>query len=289
MTASPASPNLAVRVITPHSGLNAFTEAISSLRTGFRPAAALAWRFFVRDTRAEHRQSLLGYFWLVFPALANTLTWIFLNNQKIVTIDSGSVPYPLFVLSGTILWSAFNASVMAMLNVVSAARSFLSKVNFPHESLIYAAVLKASTDSVLSALLLIPALFMYGAAGRAEAALFPLALLASLLLGSAIGLIVIPVAALYGDVSRVIQLVLRFGFFLTPVVFALPAHGLARRFMMLNPVTPLIVTGRAWLAGGAETMPGAFAGVAIGSVVVSIVGLVFYKIALPHLIERLGG
>jgi lipopolysaccharide transport system permease protein len=287
---APVSPaSLGVRVITPHSGVDAFTDAIRSIRSEFSQARGLAWRFFLRDTRADHRQSLLGYFWLVVPAVANALTWIFLNNQKVVSIDSGSVSYPVFVLTGTILWTAFNSSMMAMLGIVNSGRAMLSKVNFPHEALVYTAMLKSTTDSVLAALLLIPIVVVFHVTPHVTMLLFPLALAGGLVLGWSLGLVMIPIAALYGDVSRAIQLVLRFGFFLTPVVFALPPAGLARKLMLVNPVTPVIVSGRAWLAGSADAMPAAFAGVVAGSVMVGLIALVFYKVALPHLIERLGG
>jgi lipopolysaccharide transport system permease protein len=275
------------KIIRPHTGLNAFAESIHDLRAGFHHAKALAWRFFLRDTRADHRQSLLGYLWLVFPALANTLTWVFLNNQGVVNIDSGSVPYPLFVLSGTILWTAFNGSLMGMLGVVGAARGFLAKVNFPQEALIYSAWLKSMLDACLAALVLIPALFLFDASLMPSMILFPVAILGSLVTGWALGLIAIPVATLYGDVSRAIQIVLRFGFFLTPVIFQLPRTGFARRIMLLNPVTPIVVTGRDWLTHSGEAMTQAFAIVILVSLLILATGLVFYKVALPHLIERI--
>ncbi len=84
---------------------------------------------------------------------------------------------------------------------------------------------------------------------------FPLALLGALLVGCSIGLILTPIAALYHDVSRGMQLALRFGFFLTPVIFPLPEAGLPRMLMLLNPVTPILVSGRAWLTGSGEAMP----------------------------------
>jgi lipopolysaccharide transport system permease protein len=281
--------SLPVRVITPHSGLDAFRDAIVSLRKDFLQAKELAWRFFLRDTRAEHRQSVLGYFWLVFPALANTLTWVFLNHQQVIHIDTGSIPYPIFVLSGTILWAAFNSSLMAMLGIVGAARGVLSKVNFPRESLVYSAILKSSIDSGLAALLLIPALFFFGIQWTPSTLLFPAALAGSLLLGSAIGLAVLPIAALYSDVGRVFQFVLRFGFFLTPVIFQLPQDGIARTLMLVNPVTPVIVTGRAWLTGFGESLPIAFWAVAVGSISLFLAALLFYKVALPYVIERVSG
>jgi lipopolysaccharide transport system permease protein len=279
---------MAVRVITPHSGLDAFAEAIRSLLQGWRQARSLGWRFFVRDTRAEHRQSLLGYVWLIVPILANTLVWVFLNQQKLISVSSGSISYPLFVMTGAILWAGFNGGVMAMLGIVGSAKTYLSKVNFPHEALVYTALLKASLDASISVLLLSPILFFLHAGWRVEILLFPVAVAANLLLGATLGLILVPIAALYTDVSRAVQLVLRFGFFLTPVIFPMAAGGLARTLMMINPVTYLITTGRAWLTGSAEAMVFAFSIVTGVAAVVFLISLVMYKLSMPVIIERVG-
>jgi lipopolysaccharide transport system permease protein len=278
---------LPVRVIRPHSGLDAFRDAVASLAAHFGQAWGLGWRLFLRDTSAEHRQSILGYFWLIVPALANTLIWVFLNGQKVINIDTGAVPYPVFVLTGTILWTAFNGALMAVLGVINAARGVLAKVNFPHESLVYSAFVKTMMDAALASLLLFPAVLIFEVPLNAQMLLFPVSVLASLMIGWAFGLAFLPIAALYGDVSRAIQLVLRFGFFLAPVIFMLPQGGVARRLMLMNPATPVIMTGRAWLTGSPEALPGSFALVFAGSAAVIVVGLIFYKVALPHLIERL--
>jgi lipopolysaccharide transport system permease protein len=226
--------------------------------------------------------------WLIFPPLANTLVWVFLDSQKVIEVDSGTVPYPLFVLSGAILWTAFNASVMAMLGVVNSARGLLAKMNFPHESLVYSALLAGVVDALIASTLLIPAIFIFGSGWRAEMPLFVLALMGTIIVGATIGLLMLPIAVLYGDVSRAIQLALRFGFFVTPVIFQLPAEGIARKLMLLNPVTPLIVSGRSWLTGSGEAMPMAFFAVVGASLVLFCFGMLVYKVAVPHLIERLG-
>jgi lipopolysaccharide transport system permease protein len=279
--------DLPVRVIVPHAGLDGFRFAMGSLRTAFPQASELAWRLFLRDTRSAHRQSLLGYLWIVLPPLVNTLVWVLLNKSEVVRIDSGAVPYPVFVLTGTVLWAAFNGAIMATLGVVGDARGMLAKVNFPHEALVYTAFLKSLIEAVIPALLLAPALWLYQVPLHGASLLFPVALLASLALGLALGLALVPIASLYSDVGRAVQLGLRFGFFVTPVIFPLPAAGLARSLMSLNPLTALIVSGRTWLAGAGETMPLAFVAIFSGSLALAAIGLLFFKVALPHLIERL--
>ena len=283
----PDGETLPVRVMLPSTGIDAMRTAARSLIQGFAQARSLAWRFFLRDTRADHRQSALGYVWLVVPPLANALVWIFLNDQEVIAIDSRGVPYPVFVLAGTVLWTAFNTAVMGMLGVVGGARSFLGKVNFPHESLVYSSMLKSVVEASIASLILIPAALLFRVDAGLLILLFPLAIVSNLMLGWAIGLLLVPVAALYSDVGRAIQLMLRFAFFLTPVIFPIPPSGAARAVMMLNPVTPLVTTGRSWLTGSPEAMPGQFVVVTIVSALLFLTCLVVYKLILPHLVERL--
>lgn len=278
---------LPVRVIVPHSGLHGFRHACASLFSSFPQARALAWRLFLRDTRASYRQSLLGYFWIFLPPLANTLVWVLLNKSDVVQIDSGGVPYPLFVLAGTILWGAFNGSMMNSLGVVNEARSILSKVNFPHEALFFNALLKSLLDAVIPATLIIAALLIYRVPFSPLMLMFPVSLLAMLALGLAAGLLIVPIASLYSDVGRAVQLALRFGFFVTPVIYPLPTDGLARTLMLCNPLSPLIVSGRTWLTGSGESMPLYFAANLASSLILIAIGLLIFKVVLPHLIERL--
>lgn len=278
---------LVEREMVPHSGLDGIRHAVVSLWCGRVAACGLAWRFFLRDTRAAHRQSVLGYAWIALPPLVNTLVWVMLNRGDLVRIESGSVPYPVFVLAGTVLWGAFNAAVMASLGVVNEARGMLAKVNFPHEALVYSAFLKALVEAVIPALLLMPAMWLHGVSPGLGMGMFPVALLGALVVGMAVGLILVPMASLFSDVGRGVQLALRFGFFVTPVVFPLPAGGWLRSVMLANPLAVVIVSGRSWLAGSGEVMPVAFAGVLVAGVMLLAVGLVLYKVALPYLIERL--
>ncbi|MCX7388681.1 MAG: ABC transporter permease [Planctomycetales bacterium] len=284
---SHAQLGLQERIITPHNGIEAFTDAIRSMVRDWPFTRGLAWRMFLRDTRATYRQSFLGYFWLLLPALANTLVWVFLNGAKVVNIDSGDVPYPLFVFTGTVLWTAFNGSLVGAMSIIEEARGTLAKVNFPHESLILTAFGKSLLNTAATAIFVIPFLFLYHVEFRTTMLLFPLGMLATMLCGTALGLIVVPFAALFSDLGRAIHLGLRFGFFLTPVIFPVPKSGWGHQLMVLNPATSLFVTSRSWLIGGEPPMYLAFSLVVFASVILLTLGVVMLKVALPHIIERI--
>lgn len=275
------------RVITPHSGFDAFRDAWTSLVSNFSQSRSLGWRFFVRDTQAMYRQSLLGYVWLLLPAIATAAVWIFLNDQNLVSIDTGNTPYPMFVLTGTILWTAFNTSVVGMQSIMAEARSVLSKINFPHEALIISAIAKALLNSVVPALVLIPAILAYGIPLHWNMLLFPLGFMTLVLLGCALGLALVPISALYSDVSRAVQLLLRFGFFATPVIFALPAVGLPKTLFLWNPVTAPLVSSRHWLVGSEAPFWLPTLCILLFSILLLMASTLIFKVTIPHIIERL--
>jgi lipopolysaccharide transport system permease protein len=163
----------------------------------------------------------------------------------------------------------------------------LSKINFPHEALILTAFGKALLNSVVPALLLVPAMIIYGVNLDAGALLFPLGFGVIILLGCAVGLLFVPIGALYGDVGRAIQLALRFGFFVTPVIYALPASGLTRSILLWNPVTAPLVSSRSWLIGGESVFILETAIVFGSSLFLLMLATIMFKVVMPHLIERL--
>ncbi len=280
---------LPIRIITPHNGLDAFKDAYRSIIRDWPQTQSLAWRLFLRDTRAAYRSSFLGYVWLLLPALANTLVWVFLNSQDVVNIDSGDVPYPLFVFTGTVLWTAFNGALTGAMGIIQEAGGTLSKVNFPHEALLLNALWKSLLNSAATAIFLIPFLILFPVPLTWHLLLFPIGLFVIMLFGLAVGLIIVPIGALFNDLTRAIHLGLRFLFFLTPVIFPLPASGLARTLFQLNPVTPLLVSTRGWLIGGEQAMPIAFIALTCLTLFLLAIGTIIFKVALPHIIERISG
>ncbi|MBL8873639.1 MAG: ABC transporter permease, partial [Planctomycetaceae bacterium] len=273
------SSELQVRVITPHDGTDAFRYAFTSTLRDWKFSRELAWRMFIRDTKATFRGSFLGWLWIILPTLANSLVWIFLSGSNVININTGSIPYPIFVLTGNLLWTAFSLCLTSGLGVLQEAQGTLSKVNFPHESLLLVALYKTALNVGITMLLLPPLLLLYPVEARWEILLFPVGVLVTMFCGLSVGLALLPFAALFQDLSRAVHLGMRFGFFLTPVVFPLPSSGTARYLMDWNPVTSLIVTSRAWLLGGETPQLLAFCIVSVISLFLFVVGLLAMKVA----------
>jgi lipopolysaccharide transport system permease protein len=248
----------------------------------------LAWRLAVRDISAQYRQTALGVLWAFMVPLANTLVWVFLGSSGVITTAAAPMPYPVYVFTGTMLWSVFVDAATSPLRLTTNAAPMLAKVNFPREALIVSGILQALFHATTKLLVLLAALPLLDVQPGAALALVPLGVLALVLAGTVLGLLVTPLGMLYGDVGKSFPLVTQFLMYLTPVVFVTPASpGWAATVLTLNPLTPLIVSTRSWLTGAGDAMPGYFAMVVLAALAALALGLGAYRLSMPILIERM--
>jgi lipopolysaccharide transport system permease protein len=104
----------------------------------------------------------------------------------------------------------------------------------------------------------------------------------------AIGILLIPLGSLYGDVSRFVGFALGFLMYLTPVVYPVPEEGWACTLVHLNPATYLLGATRDWLTYGESTFTAEFSIIFGISIALTLIGLTLLKIVMPHLVSRMG-
>jgi lipopolysaccharide transport system permease protein len=256
-------------------------------KADFMRAGPIGWRLFVANLQSRHRRAYLGYFWLILPTLLIASVWVFLQSNRLIGVGEVGMPYPVYVLSGLLLWQFFLDVLNAPISRLSTDKMMFTRGRTPLEAHVVAGLLEACLGCGLRLLLLVPVMLLFGVSPGSGALLLPLGLFALALLGLSIGTMLAPLGLLYDDVGRGMALVTTVWFFLTPIVYAAPAGSLVR----LNPVTPLLETTRLWLTGTAS--PSGFAvvqlaGIALAAAVVLTVGLLLLRVARPHLVARLG-
>jgi lipopolysaccharide transport system permease protein len=249
----------------------------------------LAWRLFWRDLRAGYRQTLLGYVWAFLPPLVAAATFIFLQSQGITRIEVVGISYAAFALMGTLLWQTFVDALNSPSASFGAAKAMLVKINFPREAVLVGGLYMVIFNLLIRILLIAAVIILWRIPFGPTLAFLPIALLGLLVAGFAIGLFITPISALYGDAARAIPIVAGFWMLLTPVVYPPQMGGIAGWLATWNPVSPLIITARECLTGQALTVLGPFFLVTAGSLFVILLGLIGFRIAMPHLIERMGG
>jgi len=282
-----APAQLKTTVYTPDSSLANPFVMVKAMLADLWAGRELAWRLTVRDISAQYRQTFLGILWALILPLANTVIWLYLNGAGIVVLQETDIPYPVYVFAGTMLWAIFMDSIIAPMGQTGSARGMLVKLKFPREALLLAGVYKTLFNASIKIGLLLCTLPFFDVRPGWGLALFPLGVLSLILVGTAIGLFITPVGMLYTDVGRALPLVMQFAMYATPVVFAMPASGLAAKVFAANPLTPLILTARNWLTGGTPEFLGYFLAVNAVAVLLLAVSWIGYRLSLPILIERM--
>ena len=291
--ADPSSPPLALgqplaeTVYTPESSLRRPAVMLVEMLADLMRSRELAWRMFVRDTKAAYRQSLLGYLWILGPPLASMILFTFLQSQKILNVGHTDVPYPVFVLMGTILWQAFSGAVSAPLGAVAGAAGMLSKLNFPREALLLTSLYHALFNLGVKLVLLAVVMAWFQVGATWTIVLAPLGIIALIGFGYTLGLLLVPLGILYQDVGRGITMATGIWMLLTPVIYPVPTTWPASLINWLNPVTPLLVTTRELATTGQPSQLAAFVVVSGATVLLFLVGWVLYRVTMPHLIARM--
>jgi len=273
---------------TPDSQLHSPGKLLGRMFVDLRTSRFLAWRLFVRNLSAQHRQTVLGYLWLLLVPVVQTLLWVFLNSQRVINVGATDIPYPAFVLTGTLLWQSFADALQNPMQQVQASKQMLTKIHFPHEAILLAAIGQVLVNFSIRLLLMIVVFFWFGLPLTSSLLLAPLGILALIGFGTMVGLLLTPLALLYGDVQRMLVMTISLWFFVTPVIYPTPSSGWAALVTRLNPVTPLLVTTRQLLTGKELTQLGLFMIVTAAALVLSLFGWILYRLAMPYLIERIG-
>lgn len=274
-------------VYTSDSQLRHPRQFVRHMLTGLLAARELAWRLLVRNIQAQYRQPLLGYFWIILPALATTLLWIFLNQSQILDVGETDIPYPVYVLVGTLLWQGFVDALNSPFQQLAASEGLLTKINFPKEAIIMAGLGEVLFNSAIRMLLLLVVFLWFRIAVPATILLAPIGILALLTLGATLGLLLAPLGMLYPDIQRGINIMIPLWFFITPVVYSPPTTWPAVLIAKLNPVSPLLITTRELLTTGTLSQAGYFLLMVCLMPLLLISSWVFYRLAMPHLIVRM--
>src|SRR4028119_2275969 len=95
----------------------------------------LTWR----DVKVRYKQTLLGAAWALLQPLLLMLIFTFFFS-RLAGINSGSVPYPLFVYAGLLPWTFFANAVVNSGNSLIGSTNLITKVYFPRMFIPAAAV-----------------------------------------------------------------------------------------------------------------------------------------------------
>jgi len=209
-----------------------------------------------KELRARYRNAMMGFLWAVLqPVLMMLiLTFVFkyLLGERLAAkgLPSESMT-PEFLLCGIVAWQFLSMAMMSGTNSLIESGELIKKVHFPREIIPIAAVVNCLVNLVIGFVTLLVVLCALRGISALGVGLLYVPFLFMIQFAMAIGLALLLSAlnVYYRDVAYMIDVMLAFGFYATPIFYppSMVSHRLgavAFQIYMLNPMANLITAYR---------------------------------------------
>lgn len=261
----------------------ALPEMMSSRTSGGIRSDVVA-HLTAREFRIRYRRSALGWIWSVIMPLARlfVLAYVF---TRIIPIDVEN--YVSFLYTGLLAWLWFSAGVASATTSVVDRSDLLLRPGLDRSTIPLTATLGDAIDYIIALPLLLVWLAFDNGLGPSAIALVPLvAIQFALTLG--FGLLLAPLHVYFRDTSKVVDVILLLGFYVTPVLYQPSQIPAGFRWAIdLNPMARIIAAQREALVDQRWPPPGSLAIIAAASIFVLGVGMIVFRRVSSNLIDEL--
>jgi len=194
-----------------------------------------------RDIKIRYKQAAMGFLWAIFMPMMAVLAGMLIKKAMAIISGkpmdfSGVVSISVKVLPWTFFISAIRFSVQSLVG----NSSLITKIYFPREVLPLAATFACLFDFLIACATLSVLLIIVGIGVSAHILLLPVLLLFLILFTCGLGLLLSCANLFYRDVKYVVETILMFGIFFTPVFYEASIFGKWKTLLLLNPIGSIL-------------------------------------------------
>lgn len=196
------------------------------------------------DFKVRYQNSVLGYLWsLLKPLFLFAILYVVFTY--IIPLGKGVDHYPVYLLTGVVLWSFFvEATTMGTYSVVMHG-DLIRKINIPR----YLVVIASSLSALINLGLSLIVIFIFALLNGIMPAfgwllLIPL-IVELYIFALGVSFLLSALFVKFRDVSYIWEIVIQAGFYATPIIYPLinvPAN--LHKWFFLNPIAQIIQDAR---------------------------------------------
>ncbi len=240
-----------------------------------------------RDLKLRYRNSVLGFAWCLLNPLLMMV--VFTVVFTVLLTNNTIEKFPVFILTGILAWNLHTTAVTSAINSVVGNANLVQKVYFPREVLPIATVLSNTVNFLLSLIVLFAMVLLYQVHLTETLLFLPLVILVQVVFTLGVAFVLAALNVFYRDVASIMETLMLAWFFLTPIFYRIedvfPAYS--RLMYILNPPASIIAAYRDILYYGTITNLDFFTRTAATSLLVCVVGYVFFVRLSRSFAERL--
>src|SRR5215203_2187442 len=229
----------------------------------------LTWR----DVKVRYKQTAIGVVWAILQPVLTTAIFTLIFST-VTRFESQTVPYPLFALSGFLVWLfVFNSISFAAGSLVGNS-NLVTKIYFPRLFVPISATLSGLFDLLFGFAVLAAMMIYYVSKGAIapswQILTVPFFVFLAVLLAVSLGNLFSALNVRFRDVKFALPFALQVWMFASPIFY--PTSLLSERWMLvfaINPLTGILDGFRSSLFGAPFDLP--VIGVSCASLIVLMV------------------
>jgi len=229
-------------------------EAARQLVHNIRHFRTLIWQYIRRDFVASYKGTVLGVAWKFILPLVPMSVYIWLHVLGVFQGDVG-MPRAIYVVVGLTFWELWAGSLQLSLNRLQAEANLIKKVRVPLIIVYLTGLGQLLFDTLVRLVLLIALLLVFSIQPSWTWLLLPVLAMPLLLLGMGLGILLSFFAVFTQDVRNIVTILVRYGMFVSAVIFPLPMDGVVGSIVLANPMYHLVNESRLILVHGSLPNP----------------------------------
>ena len=194
-----------------------------------------------RDITVKYKQSIMGFLWAILMPLLITSAGVVVKLAMTAASGKGGMfreVLPVAIKAAP--WAFFVASIRFSTQSLSNNHNLVTKIAFPRAVFPLSSVASQLFDFAIASLVIL--LLVLFAPVPATVHLLWVPVLLALLVAQVVGLALLLSAAnlFFRDVKYLVEVILTFAVFFTPVFYSVDIFGSRGKLLLLNPVAPIL-------------------------------------------------
>ncbi len=200
----------------------------------------LLWMLAYRDYRVRYAHTVLGFGWAFLQPFLTLIIFIVVFN-KAAKIETGTIPYPVFAMTGMWAWSYFSYVMTQAGQSILGAQALITKLYFPRLIIPVSKSIVGFIDFIVAFVMLAVLMIYYHVTPSLNIIALPVCILAVVLLSVSVGILFSALTIRFRDVQYVIPFMVQIGLYITPVAYPSSLIPEAyKTFYYLNPMAAII-------------------------------------------------
>ena len=208
-----------------------------------------------KEMQVRYKNNMLGYLWSILQPLSFALVY-FVAFKVFMRFEMEN--YTLYLLTGMFPWQWFANSVNEASNTFITNASIIKKINFPRNLLIAATIIKDAIHFAFCIPVIILFCFIYESPVSVSWLYgIPILMILQTILTYGLSLFISTVNLFFRDLERLVNILITFLFFLTPIVYNIEMVPEKYKYLLaFNPMAFLMNSWRSlFLSGQLDWQP----------------------------------